>query len=481
MKLQLLFAPPSNVVKLSNLGERIYPPLGILYLASALRKRFPDIELKVTDGLPKGWDFAVSEIRSFRPDILFISYVTPSATSAYALGKYVKSELPEIATVFGGPHATALPDEPFARGEADFVVVGEGEVTSTELVAALWEKRKDFRGIDGLYWRSPEGVMRNGPREFVSDLDALPFPAWDLLDMGLYTGWFARKKMPDTSVLFSRGCPFDCTFCSNCVWKSSRPWLRLRSPKNIADELLHLRDNIGIREVFNNADEFNCNLEHAYAVCRELKERSLGITWKAQLRAHPLPEALVKEMAESGCWYIHLGIESGNERTLKGVRKNITLKQVEEACRLLKKYRIKIFGLFMLFNAWEEDGKLVFEGVEETRNTLRYARRLINEGLIDYMSCSIATPYPGSELFEIAKRHALIRRELLDDWNAWLSEESFIMELPGVTKKDAGRLYFEGMLLRSYCCLRSGNWSLKDIPLFFDKVVRAVIIRATGK
>ena len=481
MKIQLIFAPPSDKVKLSDLVENMYPPLGILYLAAYLRKKLPQLELKITDGLLLGWDSSVSEIKAFGPDILFISYLTPCASSAYSLGKHTREALPGVITVFGGPHATALPMEAFERGRADFVVVGEGEETSFELVKAILDKRSDLHQVKGLYWNSPNGVVQNSPRQFIPDLDDIPFPAWDRIDMKPYKGWFAAKRTPDTSVLFARGCPFDCTFCTNCVWKSSKPWLRLRSPQNIADEVEYLKKDFGIREIFNNSDEFNCDVSHAAAVCREFKRRKLDVTWKAQLRAAPLPEGLVKEMAEAGCWYIHLGIESGNERTLKGIRKNITIKQVEDACRLLKKYHIKVFGLFMLFNAWEENGKLVFEGVEETKKTLEYARRLIDERLIDYMSSTITTPYPGSQLFDIAERFGLIKPELTEDWNRWLAEESFIMDLPGVDKKEAGRLYFYATILRSYCCLKSGNWSLKDLPLFFNKFAKAVIIRATGK
>ncbi|OGW75760.1 MAG: hypothetical protein A2Z72_01295 [Omnitrophica bacterium RBG_13_46_9] len=479
MKAQFIFAPPKTRVKLSDLVEKVYPPLGILYLAGYIRRYLPKVEIEVTDGLLVGWERAAAAIKKFGPDILFLSYITPCAIGAYAMAEYAKEILPGVITVFGGPHATALPSEAFERSKADFVIIGEGEETALQLIKTVSDRQKDFSRIDGLLWIDKNKIISNAPRQFIADIDSIPFPARDMIDMQSYKGWFVHRKVPETSILFSRGCPFDCTFCTNAVWKSSRPWLRLRSPKAIADEMEYLK-RLGIKEVFDNSDEFNCNMPFAVAVCEEIKKRKLNMPWKTQLRAFPFSEELARKMAESGCWYVHLGIESGNERTLRGIKKNITLEQCESACRILKRYGIKIFGLFMLFNAWEESGKLEFEGVKETKKTLGFAKRMIDKKLLDYMSCTITTPYPGSHLFDIARRHSLMRKELLEDWARWLTDESFIMKLPGVTDKEASHLYFNGSLLRGYCYLKSGNWSLKDVPVFFDKFTKSVILRTRG-
>ena len=480
MKVQLIFAPPRDRAKMSDLVEKVYPPFGILYIAAYLREKMPGLKIEVTDGLLIGWDRAVEAIKAFSPDILFFSYITPTAMGAYAMAEHIKKILPGVITIFGGPHATALPFEAFERSKADFVIVGEGERTSFELVKAISDGKKDFSSIDGLLWPNQGRIVRNNPRQFIADIDEIPFPARDLVDMKAYKGWFVHRRVPETSILFSRGCPFDCTFCTNAVWKSSKPWLRLRSPKSIVDEMESLK-NMGIKEVFDNSDEFNCNTPFAIAVCEEIKRRKLDMPWKTQLRAFPFSEELVRSMAESGCWYVHLGIESGNERTLKGIRKNITLEQCENACRLLKKYGIKIFGLFMLLNAWEEDGKLAFEGAAETERTLEFAKDMIDKKLLDYMSCTITTPYPGSQLFEIARKFNLIKDNLLQDWSRWLTDESFIMKLPGVTQKEARDLYFKGSLLRGYCYLKSGNWSIKDVPVFLDKFTKSLLLKITSR
>jgi radical SAM superfamily enzyme YgiQ (UPF0313 family) len=114
------------------------------------------------------------------------------------------------------------------------------------------------------------------------------------------------------------------------------------------------------------------------------------------MRAKPITDELAREMAEAGCWYVHLGIESGNEQTLKGVKKFIPLNDVDNACRLLKKYGIKIRALFMIYNVWEENGQLRFEDSQMSINTLKYAKNLIDNKLVDYVSWTAAAPYPGS-------------------------------------------------------------------------------------
>lgn len=281
-------------------------------------------------------------------------------------------------------------------------------------------------------------------------------------------------------MMISRGCPADCTFCANFHWKLSKPFLRVRSPKNVVDEMEHLCRQ-GYREVQDMSDEFNNHPRNAIAICREIIDRGLDITWKTCLRAHPLPEELVQVMAQSGCWLVNLGIESSNAETLRGIKKLVTLEQVEKACKLLKEYGIKVQGLFMLFNVWEQDGELQYESVEMTKNTLRFAKRLIDQGLLDYIGWSITTPYPGSELYEIACRYSLIKEGLVENWDAWISNDPFVMQLPGVTQAEMTALKRQGSLLRAKCILRSGHFGLKDLGLFGRKAAKVFLSEISAR
>lgn len=476
MKIHLVLAPAQTKPGLSSIMYDNYPPLGILYIAAYLRRHAQDVVLKATDGLLEGWDKTVEEIDRFGPDIVFVSFLTPFALSAYKFVDRLKVDHPETLIALGGPHATALPYEAFEMSRCDVVVAGEGEETSLELVNAV-ARHRSLEGINGVYWRNGNDIVANPPRAFIKKLDDIPFPARDLVDMKRYREWFWVKSPPETTILLSRGCPFNCSFCSNRVWKSSRPALRLRSARNIVDEMEHLQNTYSIRSFFDGGDEFNNNVKHAIAICKEIISRRLKVDLKASIRAHPLPEELVSLMAQAGFWWVQMGIESANQATIDGIKKHITLDQVDQALRLLKKYKIRVRGLFMLFHFWEENDVLKYEAAEDSLRTVGYAKKLIDKRLVSCIQSSITTPYPGSQLHRVAERHQLFRNGLDKSYDRWL-EDDFVVRLPGVTLKEASDVYFKASLLRSYGYLRSGTWRLRDIPILARKFGRVVTVKA---
>lgn len=478
MKIQFVFAPSKVVPRLGEMGEKICPPMGILYLAGYIREKIPGLEIEVIDGTLRGYNATIKAIERFNPDVLCVSYYTLMALGAYQLVNECKRKKPNLFIILGGPHATALPEEGLKKSNADVVVIGEGEQTLYELVNTFFAKKNiasmELDKIDGIAFRKNKGICFTSPRKFIGDINTIPFPARDLINLRDYTGFYFRKRKRETIMIMSRGCPYNCTFCSNLVWKTSTPWVRVRSPQNIADEIELLRDNYGIQEIFDNSDEFNNEAKNAIAICEEIERRKLGVVWKTQLRPHPLPEELVKKMAEAGCWYVHLGIESGNPETLKGIRKRVTLKQVRRACELLKKYNIKVFGLFMLFNVWEENGELKFENAEMTKNTLNFTQELIQDRLLDYFGWSITTPYPGSLLYNIALKFNLIKGELQENWDAWIKEDSFVMKLPGISKTERAKIKTAGSKLMAKCMLKSGNINMDNLSLIFRKGLKVL-------
>ncbi len=468
MKVQLVFSPSTLGSKYEALGEKMWPPMGILYIAAYLREKMPDIELSVVDGGRLGYDETLKKILEFKPDILGLSVFTLMANGAARLSREVKKLMPDVKVVVGGPHPTALTEEVLKDTGADLALIGEGEASFYELVKALKEK-KGTSNIPGLAWLQGSELRSNPAPCFIDPVDQIPFPAWDLIDFRDYHGWIFSKQNPESTMLFSRGCPFECVFCSNEVWKTSKPALRLRSPKNIVDEMQYLKEKFGILEIFDQSDEFNNSLEHALKVCKEIKDRGLGITWKAQLRARPVTEDLAKAMAEAGCWYVHLGIESGNQETLDGIGKKITKADVENACRILKKYGIKVCALFMIYNVWEENGELKFEDSAMCGNTYKFARDLIKKKLVDYTGCSIATPYPGSKLYKIAVKYGLINERYVGQWDIWQKESLFVMDLPGISKREQNMVKLKGELFRVGDVIRNMDFKIKDIPFLIKR------------
>lgn len=482
IKVHLIFAPTLLYSPYEVLGENMWPPMGVLYLASYLRSRMSsDAEIKVTDGCKIGYKNTLQEIKKFKPDVVGISFYTTQAYGASELALKVKKILPSSMVVMGGAHATTLPEDTLKASGADIVVIGEGEKTFSRIVRLIFQGKhlSEFASLPGICINIDGKVRKNAPPKFITPLDRIPFPALDLINIAEYKGWYMSKQSPETTMFFSRGCPYDCTFCSNRVWKSSQPVVRFRSPQNIVDEMEHLKNKFSVKEIFDNSDEFNCNLEHSLAICREIKKRNLGITWKTQLRVSPFSEELAKELAASGCWYVHLGIESGNQETLDGVKKRINLKDVELTCKLLKKYNIKIMALFMLFNVWEENGKLFYEDVKKTQNTLDFAWSLVKNNLVDYISWSVTTPYPGSELYDIACRHNLLNPTFRESWDNWQKEGLFVMDLPGVGKADRNIIKLKGEFLRMKCLLKRKYFKLKDLPFLAKRAFH--ILRYAAK
>jgi radical SAM superfamily enzyme YgiQ (UPF0313 family) len=272
-----------------------------------------------------------------------------------------------------------------------------------------------------------------------------------------------------TFYISSRGCPYQCIFCSNPVWNHSLPKLRLRSPKNILDEVELLVNEYRMKELYDQCDEFNANPMWAEKVCDEFIARDLGVNWKVQMRADKITEEFARKLVKSGCWLVTLGIESGNQETLNGVRKFVSLDQVIKSCQILKKHNIKVFGLFMAFNAWEEKGKLRYEGVKETKNTLKFAKSLIDKNLLDYISWSLTAPFPGSKLYEIGIKHKIIPQEVLDGREDWNNTWRLLLNLPGVSREDWESIKNEGSKLQARCLLKNGDMNRSLIPLYFKR------------
>ncbi|MBF0528715.1 MAG: cobalamin-dependent protein [Deltaproteobacteria bacterium] len=468
MKVHLIFAPTTYQLNPGDLGKGIDPPLGILYIAAYLRQYGSSgITIKASDGMLLGYEKTLEAILAEGADIVGLSTVTPNALGAYRLAKEIRVRMPNTRIIFGGPHSTALPEEIFSRSTADAVVIGEGEQTFLELVEYYRggndaEKLENIRGIayirDGSLFHTPA-------RPFISDLDTIPFPDRHLLDMKQYSGYPLSKARPSTTILISRGCPFKCTFCSNNVWRCGSPLYRYRSPENVVSELKMLK-NDGYKEFFDNSDEFNTGLTRSKQLLRAIIDADLKIFLKCQVRASPIDDELAELMRRAGVWYLHLGIESGNPETLSGIRKKISLQEVERCCRLLKNQGIKIWGLFMYFNIWEENGILRIEDMPSSFRTFEYAKHLLKLGLIDFFGGSITTPYPGSALWDIVERHGLIKPECIGNWDMWFykRELRLISVFPGVPEADIFKLHQKTVKYTAWSLLKARVVDVHNIP-----------------
>lgn len=406
---------------------------------------------------------------------------TQGASGGYAIIKQIRELLPDTFIVTGGPHVTTLPEESLEQASADCAVVGEGEVTFYELLCRLRDN-KDWRDLQGVVARADNGkIKRNPHRSYIMDLDSIPFPARDLINLRKYPGFHYKLRSWDTSFLSSRGCPYHCSYCSDPVWKvgtdsgvagfnrRKNPWLRLRSPQNIVAELEHLKSTYDVHEFYDQTDLFNGSLSVAKNTCQVYIDAKLDIKWKVQMTVRNFDEELAALMAQSGCWMAYLGIETGNADTLKGINKRASTKSAEQSLGHLKKHGIKTFALLMAFNVWEENGELKYEDKKATMNTFKFAEKMIDEGLLDLISWSLTTPYPGSPLWGVAERHNLIPDHIKQHWEEWDSSTNMIMQLPGVTERDWKQVWLYGKWLQTKLLFKSGTFNWKSLPLYIQK------------
>jgi anaerobic magnesium-protoporphyrin IX monomethyl ester cyclase len=415
------------------------PNLGILFIISYVRKRLKNIEFHYLEPL-LSLEEHLAEVKKLKPDVYGVSFTTQKKGLGYEAIHKVKQLFPNALIMGGGAHPTIDPEDVFMNSETDVCVVGEGEETFHELLATLLENKSTssfcskLAKVKGIVYRDKKGLIQFNPnRELISDINFLP--AWDMVDLRKYDGP-VRKKHPLAYLLQSRGCPYRCVYCSNPVWKLTKPWLRTRSPENIAEEVRYLYDN-GVREIYLRADTFNTELKWATSVCENIKDLNLkDLFFQCNLRADKMDEGFAEKLSEINCWLVHIGLESVNNRVLKGVNKLVTYEDIEQTLRTLKKHHIKVYGFFMLYNVWEENGVLQYETTEEVENTLETVKKLLKEKLLTYMSWAVANPIIGSNLHDIVLKH-----------DAFSSNKNLPIKLP-ITEEEMMTCFKKGLKLQ---------------------------------
>jgi len=434
----------------------VFPNLGLLYMASSLRQRFgSDCRVLFLDP-HRSLQAHLKAVADFEPDLYGVSFAYFTKSSAYRLIDRVKENFPGLPVICGGPHPSAAARAVLRECAADICVRGEGEEAICDLVEWRRKQGSGLGQIPGIVFREADGtVQETAKRPLLRDIDRLPFPAWDLADLRRYPGWHIRRAHPQGHVLVNRGCPFDCNYCSNPVWKYNKPWLRLRSPENIAAEVGQLAAR-GVREVYLSADEFNVNPAWALEVCRAIEGLRLrNVFFNCNLRPDNMTPDLARAFRRINLWVGHVGLESGNQRTLDGVGKRVRLEEIVETCRILKSEGVKVFGFVMLFHAWEEDGRLCYETPGDVEKTLDFCRQLYKKKLLDYISWQVATPMPGSGLWETAVRFNLLPAHEIKG----VLEANLV--LPGVRGSDIRRAVRQGLWLKNYYLVRNGNISFR--------------------
>jgi radical SAM superfamily enzyme YgiQ (UPF0313 family) len=400
----LLVNPPYDIKRymggLAKVGW-VFPPVGLLYIAAYVRAHDPALEVRIYDSQVETADFQ-EYLRDFAPDLVGITCQSALVYSTLEAARLVKEQRRDTLVVVGGVHASIRPADLLESTDIDLVVRGEGEESFLEICRALTD-RESFAGIAGLSYRADGGVVNNPDRPITADLDSYPMPALDLLPLERY------RISPDMRtgsrlglIITSRGCPYDCMFCSNKLL--TKKSYRLRSIESVLEEIEYYLEHYNINQLMIFDDNFAVNKKRTLELCAEFVKRGYPqkFTWWAEARVDVLDEEILTAMRQAGCTILSLGLESGNQRLLDYIKKNITLEQTRKTVELIHKVGIKSRASFIL--------GLPTETREESERTIKFAYSLP----LDQVRFSIATPFPGTELWDIAVAEGHIDPERID-------------------------------------------------------------------
>ncbi|TFG11874.1 B12-binding domain-containing radical SAM protein [Candidatus Thorarchaeota archaeon] len=355
-----------------------YPPLGLGYLASVLRGI--GIEPQLLDCTFSQPGDAVEVIKRAKPDVVGIYSMVTMNHHAIRIARSIRNEVPLI--VAGGPLPSITPES--FLDIFDIVVRHEGEETFLELVERI-QGNKDWYNIKGIAYRDKSGnIIVNDSRPYIAELDTIPHPARDLFPNEKYKEYWNRyHEYTATSMMSTRGCPYACDFCSNPVYGRS---YREYSAQSVVEEMKQIEE-LGYDRVFFQDDCFTLNPDRVEKICDTLVSSELNLDWMCLSRADTLTPKMAERMARAGCVRVFFGIESGNERMLEVMNKQINLDSVTSAIHSAKQAGIETGGFFILGYPGETDNSLL--------ETLRFSSKLP----LDYLSYSFPYPIVGTGLY----------------------------------------------------------------------------------
>ncbi len=381
-------------------------PLGIFYLAAALRQINEEVQIRDCEALNLSHEELISELKETQTRIIGITSTTVGFYRARTLAEMIKNEIPDITIVIGGPHMSAMPKPTMLTKAFDYGITHEGEIALTKLTAYLLHGKGQLSEIPNLSYFSDNNLIQNDTIEYIQDMESIPLPDRDLCqDFSVYKppiGAFRDK--PVMNMLTSRGCPYQCIFCDNNTFGRKT---RFFSAEYVTREIKELITQYGAREIAFLDDTFVLDKKRLRKIFSILQEEQITFPWTCMTRVNNLDYETLKFMADNGCWQIRIGIESGNQKVLDFIKKGITLEQVRNVAKWGKQLGIKVSGFFIIGHH--------IDTPETIEQTIDFA---LSIPLTDIIT-TINTPIPGTESYNLAKQYGDYYE---DDWmslNYW--------------------------------------------------------------
>ena len=390
-------------------GERVYSYLN-LSAAAVLREQGFDVSYIHCQTMGVDLEGLVKEMERLEPQMVVVQ--------AEHINLGVAKKVAELAeqggatSVFVGPLATAL-DEEFARERyCSYVIRGEWDLTSARLASVL-ARGQNAAGVQSLTFMQADKLVRTPSAPVIEDLDSLPFPAYDLIDLSkFHESVFIR--FPAATMITSRGCPYHCVFCAfpNTIYSHQ---FRAMSPERTVAEVKHLVRQFGVKQIRFDDDTFEIDRRRAMEICRLLQKERLDLVWLAQCRPGLMDRELCEAFHEAGCVMVLFGIESGNEDILKKIKKKTTVEEIRRGVRIAKDAGLEVLNCVMLGFYWD------------TPDTLKQSLDLAFELDAEFTQFSIPTPLPGTEYFDLLKQNGHLN---FDRWEDMDSFHQTRLELP---------------------------------------------------
>lgn len=343
------------------------------------------------------WNEIKNVIRDYAPDLIGITFMSTKLGAVQQITNIAKQLYPGIPVVLGGAHPSVLSHSSLEKTKADYVVIGEGEQTFCELIDVLEKGNKELSQIPGIAYRNHQKkIISTPPRPLISDIDSLPFPDRESL-------YKLETYRPDdlSMIMTSRGCPFNCTFCSS-LWEQK---VRNRSIPNIIAEIEYLINRFHTSNIYFKDDTFTVNKSRVMELCRTLMKKRIAVGWECLTRIELIDEDLTLEMRDAGMNYLKIGIETGSERILKATNKHITLEQIKKGAAILNRLNQKWSAFFMIGYP------------DESEEEIKMSLRLIEEIQPTYVSMSVLAPYPGCQIYYDLEKTGDISEN--SDWNLY--------------------------------------------------------------
>lgn len=368
-------------------------PLGLGYISSVLLNEGHEVEVLDINATRISKDLVIKNIKKSNFDIIGIGGIVTTYKYVKLLTHEIKKIKPKTKIILGGGVGASIPELAFNKMNIDFIVIEEGERTIVELLDKLDKPNK----VKGIYYKEDEIIHKRPERLLIKNLDELPFPAWDLFPMGIYTkpiaysGWTNKMNM-----IYGRGCPFGCTYC----WHNFGRTNRLRSPDNVIEEIKLLKKKYKIKYITFHDECLTTNKENILEFCDRLIEEGLNIKWDCPSRVNLIDEEMLKAMKKAGCNNIGYGIESGSQKMLDFMNKGVTVEQAKKAILLTKKSGIKPHATFMIGTPGETK--------ETIWETVKFCKEVKLSHRIEIF---FTTPFPSTPLYEYSKEKGLIKNE----------------------------------------------------------------------